>query len=96
MKDNEMNEKELLNTTGSEHEEDYEFVVKEGNWVYADPMKFTRYRALETVMTNNDGDPVRTEFTFHPTGSEHYTREEKTISVYWMYSYREDFGGQVG
>ena len=53
------------------------------------------YRRIKG-MTDNDGDPVRTEFTFHPIGSEHYTREEKTISVYWMYSYREDFGGQVG
>lgn len=96
MKNDNMNEKDLRNATGRGKAEDYEFVVMEGNYVNGDPMGSTRYWALETVMTNNDGDPVRTRCVCNAGDPTHSYEVEKTISVYWMYSCYESFGGHLG
>ena len=96
MKDGEVNEKDLRNAAGSGSEGDYEFVVKEGNIVYAEPMRYSYYLVQETVMTNDDTHPVRTQFVVHAPGSEVYRREDKVESIYWLYSCRDTFGGILG
>ena len=96
MKDGELNEKDLRNAAGSGNEQEYEFVVKEGNIVYANPTGNSYYVVQETVMTNDDRHPVKTLSCYHARGTDITIREEKIETIYWLYSCRDNYGGFLG
>lgn len=96
MNNGEMKEKDLQNVVGGTNEEEYEFVVKEGNYVYGDPMRLAEYRITETVYTNDDSRRVKTELWQSVGPGKYRFRENQEMSVYLLFSYRESFGGTLG